>query len=226
MLRVAILENEEVTKNILFTLGSVFEDEDWTFRYFTKLSQLVKAQQEKEYHLIIMQEKFDTERIANTFILPYPERVIVFTSNQAKAPNDAFHRVLYVDKKNLKEELQGLKAIMKDCLLMDDEYLFSYNHVNVPLKIRDIYYIEKDNKNLIYHTKRGKFSERKNIKDAEKVFEKYHFLRIHSSFLVNYQYITKIETDTVYLHDLGLPFARLRRQEVIDKIRKYTKTEI
>lgn len=226
MLRVAILETEEVTKNILFTLGEVFQDEDWTFRYFTKLSQLAKSQQDKDYHLIIMQEKFDTERIASTFILPYPERVIVFTSNHAKQKGDLSHRILYIDKKDLKEELKGLPRIMSHYLLTDDEYLFSYNHVNVPLKIRDIYYIEKDNKNLIYHTKRGKFSERKNIKDAEKIFEKYHFLRIHSSFLVNYQYITKIDTDTVYLHDLGLPFARLRRQEVIDKIRFYTKTGV
>ena len=76
------------------------------------------------------------------------------------------------------------------------------NHISVPLKISDIYYIEKDNKNLVYHTKRGEFSERKSIKDAEKYFEKYHFLRIHSSFLVNLQYVTRFETESVFLQDV------------------------
>ena len=225
MLRVAILETEEIAKNIIFTLGEVFKDQDWTFHYFTKLSELAKAQAQREYHLIIMQEKFDTERIASVFIHPYPERVIVFTTNNRKQEHAPYHRIVYIDKKNLKQELMDLGPIMKLQLLNEEEYLFSYNHVNVPLKIRDIYYIEKDNKNLIYHTKRGEFSERKNIKDAEKIFEKHRFLRIHSSFLVNLQYISKIETDTVYLGDIALPFARLRRQEVIDKIRFYTKNE-
>ena len=54
MLRVAILESEEMVKNILFILGDILKDEDWTFQYFAKLSQFVKAQQQKEYQLSLI----------------------------------------------------------------------------------------------------------------------------------------------------------------------------
>lgn len=84
MLRVAILESEEMVKNILFILGDILKDEDWTFQYFAKLSQFVKAQQQKEYQILILQDKFDTQRIAGTFIQPYPERVVIFTTLEEK----------------------------------------------------------------------------------------------------------------------------------------------
>ena len=74
MLRVAILESEEMVKNILFILGDILKDEDWTFQYFAKLSQFVKAQQQKEYQILILQDKFDTQRIAGTFIHIYNVR--------------------------------------------------------------------------------------------------------------------------------------------------------
>lgn len=225
MLRVAILESEEMVKNILYILGSLLKDEDWTFQYFSKLSQCAKAQQEKEYQILILQDKFDTPRVAGTFIQPYPERVIIFTTTQKSRYEHEisnFERILYVNRKNLAQELPRIDPFVRNLLVNQEEYFFSYNHISVPLKISDIFYIEKDNKNLIYHTKRGEFSERKSIKDAEKDFAKYHFLRIHASFLVNLQYVTRFETDTVYLQKIELPFARARKAEVMKKVKSYT----
>ncbi len=226
MLRVAILESEEMVKNILFILGDILKDEDWTFQYFAKLSQFVKAQQQKEYQILILQDKFDTQRIAGIFIQPYPERVVIFTTLEEKRYEHEvgnFERILYIDRRRLRHEFQRIDPFVRNLLANQEEYFFSYNHISVPLKISDIYYIEKDNKNLVYHTKRGEFSERKSIKDAEKYFEKYHFLRIHSSFLVNLQYVTRFETESVFLQKIELPFARARRPEVIAKVRDFTK---
>ena len=214
MLRVAILESEEMVKNILFILGDILKDEDWTFQYFAKLSQFVKAQQQKEYQILILQDKFDTQR------------VVIFTTVEEKRYEHEvgnFERILYIDRRRLRHELQRIDPFVRNLLANQEEYFFSYNHISVPLKISDIYYIEKDNKNLVYHTKRGEFSERKSIKDAEKYFEKYHFLRIHSSFLVNLQYVTRFETESVFLQKIELPFARARRPEVIAKVRDFTK---
>lgn len=224
MLRIAILENEENAKNIIFQLGEILRDEDWTFHYFSKISELAKAQLSKEYNIIILQDKFDTPRVTEIFIHPYPERVIVFTtSKEISYEFYDYNQILYVNRNHLENELRNVYPCIKRKMKNDDEYFFSYNHISVPLKIKEIYYIEKENKNLIYHTKKGEFRERKNISDAERYFEKYQFLRIHSSFLVNFQYITKFESDTVYVNQVPLPFARLRRQEIIDKVRKLTK---
>ena len=111
MLRVAILESEEMVKNILFILGDILKDEDWTFQYFAKLSQFVKAQQQKEYQILILQDKFDTQRIAGTFIQPYPERVVIFTTVEEKRYEHEvgnFERILYIDRRRLRHELQRI----------------------------------------------------------------------------------------------------------------------
>ena len=96
-----------------------------------------------------------------------------------------------------------------------DRYLFSYNNVKVPLKISDIYYIEKEGKLLVYHTRRGEFRERKNMKDAYEIFKPYNFLWIHVSYLVNIMYIMKIENDMVMLPSLHLPISRSKKEMCI-----------
>ena len=105
----------------------------------------------------------------------------------------------------------------EDCCFYcnQDEYLFSYNNVKVPLKISDIYYIEKEGKLLVYHTRRGEFRERKNMKDAYEIFKPYNFLWIHVSYLVNIMYIMKIENDMVMLPSLHLPISRSKKAEVL-----------
>ena len=102
-----------------------------------------------------------------------------------------------------------------------DEYLFSYNNVQVPLKISDIFYIEKEDKYVLYHTRRGEFRERKSMKEAAAYFEPYHFLWIHSSYLVNMQYITRLESDHLILQKQQFPIARSRKQHVRDSVHTY-----
>ena len=76
--------------------------------------------------------------------------------------------------------------------------MFAYNNVEIPLRIADILYIEKEDKFLVYHTKRGEFRERK-------------------------RHITQMTPDTVYLQKIKLPIARARKNEVSEQIRKYVR---
>lgn len=226
MLRIAILEQEATAKQLIFELGRQMDGEDWTFQYFSKISQFAKAEEKRAFPLLIFHDHYDTPRIAQSFITPYPQRVVVFTTTDPQhlshLPSD-FERVLYIDRRKIGEEIKRIATQLRLFMQGEEEYLFSYNHLQVPMKLNDIYYIEKEDKLLVYHTRKGKFSERKNMKDAEKYFERYQFLRIHASYLVNFQYITKIETDNVYVRGEVLPFARNRKKEVSEKIRSFIK---
>lgn len=53
--------------------------------------------------------------------------------------------------------------------------MFAYNNVEIPLRIADILYIEKEDKFLVYHTKRGEFRERKSMKAARSILRKITF---------------------------------------------------
>ncbi|MGX8852976.1 LytR/AlgR family response regulator transcription factor [Amedibacillus sp. YH-ame10] len=229
MLRVAIVETEEIAKDIMFELASLLENQEWSFQYFTKISQLANAENKKEFQIIIFHEKFEIPRVNQSFILNKPQRIVIYTKTKiTKAEKEIlpFSRIFYIDRVSIKHEVKRISKYIELLLKNQEEYLFSYNNVEVPLKIKDIYYIEKEDKYLIYHTKRGEFRERKNMKDANEYFKSYHFLWIHASYLVNMQYITQIHSDIVYLSKEQLPISRAKKAEVSKTIRQFMKLKI
>lgn len=117
--------------------------------------------------------------------------------------------------------MQAVCPLIDRMLKKEEEYLFHYNNVSIPLRINDIFYIEKEDKYLIYHTRRGEFRERKSMKEAAAFFEGYDFLWIHVSYLVNMQYIAKIQQEHVYLDHIELPISRSKKASVIDKMHAF-----
>ncbi len=221
MLKVALLEEETVAKEIIFELGKIFQGTEWTFQYFSSISDFVKAECEVDFSILFIRGKYDVPRFLDTFLLKKSERIIVFTQDEKTSSYTSFERILYINKHQIKKEMQNIASSLYRVSRGEEEYLLSYNYVQVPIKYRDIFYIEKIDKQLIYHTQKGEFKERKNMKDAYMEFEPYDFLRIHSSYLVNMRYITKIDSDSVYLQKIALPFARNRKQEVRRKMESY-----
>ena len=79
MLRVAILETEEVAKDIMFEMASVQQKQEFAFHAFRKISELATAQEEKEFHIIVFHQKFEIPRITQSFVLNNPQRIIIYT---------------------------------------------------------------------------------------------------------------------------------------------------
>ena len=121
---------------------------------------------------------------------------------------------------NLEDYVDSLVIIPNERLSKHKEYLFSYNGLSVKLKYQDIIYIEKDEKNLVYHTKKGLFYERCSIAQKAEEMEAFDIIRINSGILVNYEYIFRIMQDEVELLDhTKLPISRARRNYVSDFVR-------
>lgn len=224
MLRIAIIETESVAKDIMFELALLLQDQEWTFQYFNKISQFAKAEAIKDFQLVVFHERLETPRVTQAFITHYPQRIVLYTKAElTKIQKELlpFSRIFYINRNHIHDELKRILPSIKKMIKNQDEYLFSYNNVTVPLKISDIYYIEKQDKYLIYHSKRGVFRERKNMKDAYLYFEPYNFLWVHASYLVNIQYVTKIESDFIFLQDEIFPISRSKKADVTKKIRSF-----
>lgn len=224
MLRVAIVETESVAKDIMFELALLLQDQEWTFQYFNKISQFAKAEEKKDFQFVVFHERLEIPRVTQAFITRYPQRIIMYPKSEltnVQKETLPFSRIFYIDRNHIHEEIKRISPMLEKMIKNQDEYLFSYNNLSVPLKISDIRYIEKQDKYLIYHSKRGEFRERKNMKDAYIHFEPYNFLWVHASYLVNMQYVTKIESDTIYLQDEYLPISRSKKAEVAEKIRSF-----
>ena len=224
MLRIAIADTEEMAKEIVFALRMIYQ-EDFVFHYYTKLSQLNKDQQEYNFHVVFLHGKFDTARVHSAFVEQHMNRLIVFCDTQTQESKGIFTNVIHMNRNDVRQELARVVNFLSYILKNEQHYLLSYNHVSVALKMHEIYYLEKDNKNIIYHTKKGDFSERKSMKDVEDYFSQYGFIRIHSTYMVNFTHIDRVETEFVYLKNEALPIARARRNDVYIKMKELSSSK-
>lgn len=223
MLKVAILETEHVTKDIIFELGKLFSEYVWTFQYFTSIVDFAKADDKQCFDMLIFHEKFNTERIYSS-LLSKNQRFIIFTCDEDKDNIDTgvFSRILFINKRNIKEEIQKYKNAVISWIKEQQEYLFSYNGVKLALAIHEIHYIEKQNKNLIFHTDKGELSQRGSMSETLLHFEPLNFLHIHSSYLVNIIDIIKIDGDYLTMRNEELlPISRSRKQYVKEYFHKF-----
>lgn len=224
MLRVAIVETEDVAKDIMFEFATLLQEQEWSFQFFSKITQFAKAEVKIDFQIVVFHEQHETPRVTQAFISRHPQRIVIYTKPELTKTEKImlpFTRIFYIDCNHIHDEMKRISPMIRKMVKNQEEYLFSYNNIEVLLKISDIQYIEKQDKFLIYHSNRGEFRERKNMKDAYAYFESYDFLWIHASYLVNMQYITKVKSAYVYLQEEVLPISRSKKDDVITKIRSF-----
>ncbi len=228
MLRIAILEKEQTAKDIIFECAKILGEWEWTFVHFTKISEFARVDERQKFDCLIMNELFHTQRISASFIETQPARIVIYCMDTLEPAMQlqSNGRIIYIDRKQIKLEMQRIKAHFLSMLQSRKEYLLSYANLLVPLQIQDIYYIEKSEKKLIYHTRKGILQERKTMAQAEIIFMNYDFIRIHASFLVNVAHVAKITKDAMVLSNQEeLPIARARKKAVIDWFHAYVESK-
>ena len=78
-----------------------------------------------------------------------------------------------------------------------------------------IYYLEKIDKMVYFHTKKGEFHQRINMSQLETLFSPYGFLRVHVSFLVNEKHISSWYKDEVELTTgKRIPLSRQQKRKI------------
>lgn len=81
------------------------------------------------------------------------------------------------------------------------------------IKTGDLYYIESEAHNLIYHTSKGDFVTRERMRDAEKALEGKGFFRSNKCYLVNLQHVDGIRDGCCEIRGEQLLISRARRSE-------------
>lgn len=223
MIRVAILEYEKETKDIIFELSKAFMEIDWTFRHYRKASDLNRAMKNEEYHLFIFDEMFKTARLESVFVHDNPNAFFIYVCQDAAKTrqDDQRTRVLYIEKDHLVEDLKKYEALIVAQCSQIDLYSLSYDGVHVNFAYEDIYYLEKVDKMVFFHTKKGKFHKRMNMSDLETIFEPYGFLRVHVSYLVNAKHIVAWFKDEVLLATQErIPLSRAQKRKLSSQMKE------
>ena len=159
MIKVAILEYEKETKDIVFQLSKLFMHEDWCFRHYLKASDLAKRMKEEEYQLFVFDEMFKTNRIESVFVHDNPNAIVIYVcENPIKTRgDDERSRVFYISKENIADDISAYDQMIRSQCIQSHVYEFNYDGVRMNLSYEDIYYLEKNEKMVYFYTKKAFF---------------------------------------------------------------------
>lgn len=101
------------------------------------------------------------------------------------------------------------------------ELVLTANDAVQRFRLDEIYYIESMDHNLIYHTSRGEFSERRPIREREEQLTGYDFVRVSNSYLVNLKHVSTMSSNIVVVHGEQLPIGRTKRKEFVSRLMEY-----
>lgn len=102
-------------------------------------------------------------------------------------------------------------------IIQRDEKVFQYKvgHTTYNLPIRDIIYFESKNREVIIHTINGSEVFYGRLKDIYEDLNRFKFIHIHKSYLVNYNHIIKLEYHQVTMSSkVILPISQANRKKV------------
>ncbi|WP_282108948.1 LytR/AlgR family response regulator transcription factor [Faecalibaculum rodentium] len=217
MIRIAILEHEKETKEIVFLLARVFRQNDWVFRHYFKASELARKMKEESYQIFIFDEMFRSPRMESVFVHDNPDAVFIYLCEDPLVTrgNDDRERIFYLGKNSLAAGLDSISQRLVSQSSQNDHYTLVYDgtHVNIPYQ--EIFYVEKIEKMVWFHTRKGVFHKRMNMSDLEKLFSPYGFLRVHVSYLVNRKHIRSWHKEDVELVTGDLvPLSRAQKRRL------------
>lgn len=220
MLHIAIVETEAKAKELVFEIGLLLYDYAWNFSYVTSIMDFFKAEKNTAFDIVFFHEQYHTKRIYESLIKHQTYSVIFICDS---IPEQTYANVNYVNRNQIAKQKEYLKDLILPLAKLQEDFCFSYQNVTIMMKIKDIQYIEKQDKYLIFHTNKGEFKQRGNMSDAIHHFENYGFLSIHVSFLVNEQFLLRLDKDEVVLHNFTrLPISRSKSHNAKAYFRKKT----
>lgn len=129
-----------------------------------------------------------------------------------------------IDKFNFNNRLNKLLAY---CNKTKTGFFYSIQtrFENYILNAQDIIYVEVFRHHLTYHTTQGNYEARGTMNGVEKALSGSGlFGRCHTSYLVNFSYITKFSGTSVHLGTVVLPVGRVMREPFLKALNRYVAT--
>ena len=114
------------------------------------------------------------------------------------------HKILHMLYQNIEKEI----TIMTKGLL----HRFSIN---------ELFYVEINNHNLIYHLDIETISTRGSLSEVEKSLPKNSFSRCNNCYLVNLKHVTKIKDNTVWIGKNELTISRPKKKMFLNDLTNY-----
>lgn len=93
--------------------------------------------------------------------------------------------------------------------------------------MKDIYYLYKDGKNVVFQTRNGKSVIRKTLSEVYKELPEEGFMYVDRSFIVNIEHVMKLKNKEVYLSNREIiPVSKPQLERVKKEINTYWRNHV
>lgn len=141
---------------------------------------------------------------------------IVFVSSHS----NLVHRTLvvspfyFIRKYYYNDDLQVFYRLVKEEINKDELIELKYDDERYQIFVKDIIYIESNSHKLKVYTIHKQYYDNRTLTNILDELSKYHFVRIHRSYVINLEYLTKIKGEYIELNkSIQLKVGRLYKDE-------------
>ena len=144
-------------------------------------------------------------QLAEYLVKNYPDILIIFVSLYEDFVYSSFEYspFRFIRKARLREELRpAFHKVVEKCLFSGHAFNFDTIDGEQVLLLKDVTYIE-GNKNyyVIHLSSKKSYKCRGTLTSAEERLTPYHFIRIHTSYIVNLEQVSEVQNKQAVLKD-------------------------
>jgi hypothetical protein len=116
--------------------------------------------------------------------------------------------LIYITRLQKAEEMNAVKELPQNDLIISDHLFIKNGYEQVRVNLTDISYLEATGNYVNFVLKDSNITTRMTITEAEAILPSEEFIRIHRSFIVAVDKITKIERHQVIVNGAVLPIGK------------------
>lgn len=233
MVRIAILDDSDQDRSRMDHITKQYFMENskpYEVSQFSKSSALLDALLHKKYYdlflLDVEMQEISGLEIARKIRMIYMEPIIIYVTNHVEYAIEAYevNAFRYIPKVMLEEKLPMAFQALLPKLDLIDQRTYEVETENRIEKIlyRNIFYIQKDKKDIVIVHRGGKSRERKTLREIFEVLHSAEFIYIDKGCIINILHVQNCKRDGVYMRDgITLAVSRPRQREVREEIFAY-----
>ena len=223
MIRIAVCDDEKLERERISRAAETFFDtrgEETGIRLFSSANELLNARGEFDLYLldVLMPEK-DGISAAEELKEQKPDAVIVFITSMIDSAVDSYRveAAGFLLKPVMQEQFdETMERLLRRGRIGQESVLgIIYNHMPMDIPLKDIVCIESELHRVHIRLDGDCYSVRMRLKDIEeKLSGREEFLRCHQSFIVNLNYVARVDANELVLQDgvkagmAGVPISR------------------
>ena len=229
-MKIAICDDDwHMQQTLRLLIDEIYQDLDMLVDGFTSGEALLAAvqKQSQPYQLILLDIEMrgiDGIETAKRLRKLLPDCYLIFITSHDEFAVTGYEVAAFrylvkpVQPEKLTEAISAVRAELSDHITLHVED----GPVEALLRVKDIYYIEAQDKRVRVVLKDTAFSDRRGIDEIERALAGEDFFRVHRSYLINFRYVARLDKNEILLvSGEQIPLSRLRKKAFKNAFQTY-----